>query len=90
MDKPILYSQSTCIPCLEVSDFIGANRIDVEARWVLPRMEADTAIRYHVLVATGARVDRLAGVPTLVDGDQVIQGSTPIIAYLKNKYKAVY
>ena len=89
MDKPILYSQSTCMPCLEVSDFIGANRIDVEARWVLPRMDVGTAERYHVLVASGARVDRLAGVPTLVDGDKVVQGSTAIIDYLKIKYKAV-
>ena len=89
MDKPILYSSSTCHACLEVHDFIGANGLDVEARWVLPRMDVETATRYHVIVSSGLRVDRLAGVPTLVDGDQVIQGSTPIIDHLKNKYKAI-
>jgi hypothetical protein len=90
MDKPILYSSSTCMPCLEVADFLGKTKIEVETRWVLPRMELDTCERYHVIVASGARVDKLAGVPTLVDGDKVIQGSTPIMAYLTNKYKAVY
>jgi len=90
MDKPILYSSSTCMPCLEVADFIGKNNLDVEARWVLPRMDVNTCERYHVIVASGARVNKLAGVPTLVDGTTVVQGSTPIVAYLTNKYKVVY
>ena len=89
MDKPILYTSATCHACLEVSDFINASNLDVEARWVLPRMDLSTATRYHIIVSSGLRVDQLAGVPTLVDGDQVIQSSTAIINHLKNKYKAI-
>lgn len=87
MNKPILYGSATCLPCLEVCDFINEHRLAVDNRWVLPRMDA-TYLRYHVVIATGARVDDLIGVPTLVDGDRVIRGSTDIIAYLTNKYKS--
>jgi len=90
MDKPILYSSATCMACLEVADFLGKTQIEVDSRWVLPRMDVNTCERYHVIVASGARVDRLAGVPTLVDEGKVIQGSTRIIAYLTNKYKPAY
>ena len=86
MDKPILYGSATCMPCLEVCDFIGAHQLDVELRWVLPRMDVRTYAKYHVIVASGARVDKLDGVPTLVDGDVVLQGSRDIIAHLTNKY----
>ena len=87
---PILYSSSTCMPCLEVADFIGQHNLVVESRAVLPRMDVATCERYHVIVASGARVNHLAGVPTLVDGAVVVQGSTPIIAYLIKKYKVPY
>jgi hypothetical protein len=87
---PILYSNANCVPCLEVADFIGQHNLAVEARAVLPRMDVNTCERYHVIVASGARVDHLAGVPTLVDGTVVVQGSTPIIAYLTKKYKVPY
>lgn len=85
-NKPVLYGSSTCLPCLEVCDFIRANKLDVEVSWVLPRMDTTTYDKYHHVIASGVRVDGLGGVPTLVDGEVTKQGSTEIIQYLTFKY----
>jgi hypothetical protein len=88
MDKPILYGSATCQPCLEVCDFIRSNALDIDTRWVLARMDPMTCERYHVAVRTSNIVTGLGGVPTLVDGTTVVQGSSHIINYLTNKYKS--
>lgn len=86
-NKPVLYGGSTCPPCLEVWDFIQANNLDVDQRWVLARMDTKTYDKYYITVSSGLRVDDIAGVPTLHDEGGVFEGSTKIIAHLKDKYK---
>lgn len=69
-------------------DFINVNNLDVELRWVMPRMNTKTAQKYFQTVKNQVTVGFLAGVPTLLD-EKKIEGSTNILSYLKNKYKTL-
>lgn len=87
--KPTLFASSTCLPCLEVMDWINANDVDVDIKWVLPAIDVDTAQRYYRVVSTGVELRWLHGVPTLIDEAQRVEGADDIISHLTNKHNTI-